>query len=100
MVLIAVECPHCHSDDVGKGGKTSTGKQRYLCRNAACSSRTFILDYDYRGRQPAVKEQIIEMALNGSGIRDTSRVLGVSTDTVLSELKKKNITSNRSIRKY
>ena len=110
MVLIAVECPHCHSDDVGKGGKTSTGKQRYLCRNVACSSRTFILDYDYRGRQPTVKEQIIviplplsaismicstvkeqiiEMALNGSGIRDTSRVLGVSTDTVLSELKKR-----------
>jgi hypothetical protein len=28
------------------------------------------------------------MALNGSGIRDTARVLGISTDTVLSELKK------------
>jgi transposase-like protein len=29
------------------------------------------------------------MALNGSGIRDTAPVLGISTNTVLSELKKK-----------
>jgi transposase-like protein len=29
------------------------------------------------------------MTLNGSGIRDTSRVLGISMNTVLSELKKR-----------
>jgi transposase-like protein len=29
------------------------------------------------------------MALSGSGIRDTARVLGISTDTVLNELKKR-----------
>jgi len=40
------------------------------------------------GRLPEIKEQIIDMALNGSGIRDTARVLGISTDTVLNELKK------------
>ena len=28
------------------------------------------------------------MALNGSGVRDTSRVLGVSTTTVIAHLKK------------
>ena len=98
MVLIAVECPHCHSDDVGKGGKTSMGKQRYLCRNEACSTRTFILNYDYRGRQPEIKAQIIDMAVNGSGIRDTARVLGISTDTVLSELKKKKAGLSRLTR--
>src|SRR5262245_6540756 len=32
---------------------------------------------------------MIDMALNGSGIRDTARVLGISTDTVLNELKKR-----------
>jgi len=36
-----------------------------------------------------VKQQIIEMALNGSGIRDTARVLKVSPPTVLTTLKKK-----------
>jgi len=38
---------------------------------------------------PGVKQQIIEMALNGSGIRDTARVLKVSPTTVLTTLKKK-----------
>jgi hypothetical protein len=36
-----------------------------------------------------VKHLIIDMSLNASGIRDTARSLHVSTDTVLSELKKK-----------
>ena len=31
---------------------------------------------------------IVEMALNGSGVRDTARVLKVSTSTVTRELKK------------
>lgn len=31
------------------------------------------------------------MALNGSGIRDTARVLGISKDTVLSELKNEGL---------
>ena len=35
------------------------------------------------------------MALNGSGIRDTSRVLGISTNTVMSELKKNNLKSSK-----
>ncbi len=38
---------------------------------------------------PEVKQTIIDMSLNASGIRDTARVLRISTDTVLSELKKK-----------
>ena len=31
------------------------------------------------------------MALNGNGIRDTARVLGISTHTVINELKKKSL---------
>jgi transposase-like protein len=33
---------------------------------------------------------MVEMALNGSGIRDTARVLGVSLTTVMTALKKKH----------
>jgi len=29
MGLIFVLCPHCHSDQVIKGGKTKAGQQRY-----------------------------------------------------------------------
>jgi transposase-like protein len=36
------------------------------------------MDYSYNGSQPKVKAQIVEMALNGSGIRDTARVLKIS----------------------
>jgi transposase-like protein len=38
---------------------------------------------------PAVKRQIVEMTLNGSGVRDIARVLQVSPNTVIGELKKK-----------
>jgi transposase-like protein len=37
---------------------------------------------------PEVKRQISDMAMNGSGIRDTARVLKVSPTTVIEELKK------------
>jgi len=74
---------------VVKRGKTSNEKQRSLCQNAAGPQQTFVLAYRHRGRLPQVKQQSIEMALNGSGIRDTARVLGISKDTVLSELKKR-----------
>jgi len=89
MVLISVCCPGCHSDQVVKCGKTDQSKQRYRCQNEECSTKTFILNYDYNGYLPEVKKKIIDMALNGSGIRDTARVLEISPTTVISELKKK-----------
>ena len=36
MVLEPVCCPHCHTTDVVKDGKSGEGKQRYRCRNADC----------------------------------------------------------------
>ena len=42
------------------------------------------------GRLPEVKRKIIEMSVNASGIRDTARVLGTSTTTVINEIKKKD----------
>lgn len=96
MAEFAVICPHCNSDHVIKGGKTTGGKQRYRCLNADCAHRSFVLDQAYAGRLPEVKKKIIEMALNGSGVRDTARVLGISTRTVINELKKKKITSSQT----
>jgi len=87
-VLIAVTCPDCHSNDVVKHGKSSQGKQRYRCRNDECLRRTFMGDYSYEGLKRTVKQKIVDMSVNGSGIRDTARVLKVSTSTVIKELKK------------
>ena len=61
---------------------------------------TFLLEYSRNGDLPEVKQKIIEMALNGSGIRDTARVLGISQNTVMSELKKKKLSSIQSIHNY
>ena len=74
-----IHCPNCDSEDVVKYGETPDGKQRFLCKNSNCSRQTFILDYSYKGHLPEVKEQIIEMTLNGSGIRDIARVLQISS---------------------
>lgn len=90
MVLIPVLCPYCDSDRIIKGGTTKAGTQRYKCLNAQCPHYSFQLDLLYKGRSPEIKEQIIDMALNGSGIRDTARVLQISPTTVINELKKKS----------
>jgi insertion element IS1 protein InsB len=89
MTCIAVCCPHCQSVQIVKRGKTTRGTQRYLCQHTACAQGSFLLDYCNRGCLPEVKHQIIDMSLNASGVRDAARVLRISTDTVLNELKKK-----------
>lgn len=99
MVLLPVHCPYCQSGRVVKRGRSESGEQRYLCQNEVCAHRSFRLDYVYKGRLPQIGHQIIEMALNGSGIRDTARVLEISTSTVLKELKKKNPLLSRSIQR-
>ena len=88
MVLEPICCPSCHQSDVVKNGKSNEGKQRYRCCNNDCPRASFILDYTYRGYRPEVKKQISDMAMNGSGIRDTARVLHISPTTVMGELKK------------
>ena len=78
MVLMPILCPHCHSDQVIKGGQIETGKQRYRCQQTTCAHRSFVLEPAYNGRLPQIKEHIIDLALNGSGIRVTARVLHVN----------------------
>jgi transposase-like protein len=91
MALITVRCPYCHSDQIIKRGKTDTDKQRYRCQNPHCPHpiNPSVLDPAYKGRLPDIKQQVIEMSLNASGIRDTTRVLKISTDTAIKELRKK-----------
>ena len=94
MVLVPIQCLHCGSTDVIRYGQTSNEKQCFLCWNNGCG-KTFIQDYSDRGRLPEIKQRIIDMAVNGSGIRDPARVLGISTDTVMSELKKRDRITSR-----
>ncbi|MGZ9056450.1 IS1 family transposase, partial [Methylomagnum sp.] len=77
-------CRYCNSPEVVRYG-TQSGHDRFRCK--ACR-RIFKTEYTYRAYEPGVKEQIRPMALNGSGVRDTSRVLGIGKGTVISDLKK------------
>jgi transposase-like protein len=54
-----------------------------------------LLQYSDKGRLPEVKQQIVDMTLNGSGVRDIVRVLRVSSATVIDVLKKKSQSSSR-----
>ena len=48
------------------------------------------MHYRHKVHEPGTRARILDLALNGSGICDTARVLRVSPQTVLSELKKKS----------
>ena len=89
MAMIAVSCPNCRGTRVVKAGTQPNGTQRYRCQNPACPRTIFQLAYVAQGRLPETQRLIVEMTLNGSGIRDTARVLRVSPVTVLSVIKKR-----------
>jgi len=89
MVLEPVLCPVCQQPEaVYRHGKATDGTQRYRC--TACR-RTFQLRYRHKIHEAGVRARITDLALNGSGIRDTARVLGISTQAVMAELKKKSM---------
>jgi transposase-like protein len=89
MAFGLVQCPQGHTTDVVQYGKQANGTQRYRCDNSDCPRTIFLLQYHDKGRLPAVKQQLVDMTLNGSGVRDIVRVLGVSSATVIDVLKKK-----------
>jgi transposase len=86
MAKIDVKCRYCiETEQVIKAGHSISKQQRYYC--GSCS-KYFQLDYINNGSKPGIKEQILEMAINGSGVRDTVRVLKVGINTVIRTLKK------------
>jgi transposase-like protein len=89
MAVAPVRCPVCRGINVNKYGRTSEQKQRYICRNKDCAGKTVLLEYPDLGRLAETKEKIIEMSLNGSGIRDIARVLKISPSTGIEELQKR-----------
>jgi transposase len=82
---IHIDCPYCQGDDLVKNGHSENGTQRYRCN--ACK-RSFQWEYTYPAWLPGTKEQIETQTLNGSGVRDISRNLGIAKNTVIAELKK------------
>jgi transposase-like protein len=99
MAVVPVQCPQCQGIHVVKYGRQANGTQRYRCNDPDCTRRIFLLRYHDTGRLPTIKQRIVDLTLNGCGVRDIVRVLGVSSATVVNTLKKRPKVSNTSIGK-
>lgn len=85
MAKVDVKCPFCEQTEcVKKHGFGKAKLQRYRCQSCC---RTFQLYYAYRACQPGMKEQIVDLAMNNAGIRDTARALHISINAVACTLK-------------
>ncbi len=86
-----VTCPAYGSNNIiMKSGRSVRDIQRYCCQQQDCSTKTFMQEYRYKAYEPGIKEKIVDMAINSSGIRDTVRVLKINKNTVIRTLKKNN----------
>jgi len=56
--------------------------QRYRCQAPSCPAKTFMLRYCYLTYEQGIKEPVL--AINGSSFRDTTRVLKIDKNTVIS----------------
>ncbi|CDG86676.1 IS1-like element transposase [Xenorhabdus bovienii] len=84
-VTIEVTCRYCdQAEPERKHGTGKAGFPRYYCKDC---QRTFQLNYRYNGHKPGMKEKIVDMAMNDSGVRNTGRVLGLGINTVMRTLK-------------
>jgi len=87
MGLIDVICRYCQGGhQIRRQGVSKSGHQRYRCEQC---ERTFQLAYSNKAYEPGIKDQILDMVVNGGGIRKTARALQVNMNTVMSTIKKK-----------
>ncbi|MDC9603964.1 IS1-like element transposase [Xenorhabdus griffiniae] len=80
---------------IRKHGTGKAGFPRYYCKDC---QKTFQLHYRYNGHKPSMKEKVIGMAMNGSGVRDTGRVLGIGINAVIRGDFKKTLTKSGNIK--
>ena len=85
MAVVEVACRYCgRTDQVSRYGKGCAGHQRYRCMNC---NKSVQLAYAYEAYKVGVEDQIVDMAMNGSGVRDTMSVLKIGINAVIRTLK-------------
>lgn len=88
---VEFQCPHCHSNNIVKSGKSSIGKQHYRCKN--CQKR-FITDYTYKAYLPGIDSKITQLTKEGLGFRSTERMLGIRFISIYSCLLSRDFVSS------
>ncbi len=76
-------CPNCHKESVKNGFQNN--KQRYKCKS--CNKR-FQLNYNYKAYNSGTNKLIKSLLKEGCGIRSISRIINISSKTVLSRMLK------------
>jgi len=79
--IAMVGCPKCRSRDCVKDGIVN-GRQRYRCKK--CVYRHTV---SYRGKDPNLKRQVLELYLEGLGFRSIGRFLKCSHVAVYNWIK-------------
>jgi len=87
MIMQILHCPHCQGTDIIRHGTTRQGSNAIAVKKPHAKGARFCWSTRTPVTPPGSNKQIIGMAMNASGIRDTARVLHVSPTTVLKELK-------------
>lgn len=77
-----MNCPKCNSKNKSKYGKTKNGRQRNLCRDCGCT-----FSVKHQGASDKVKNDALDMYLEGLGLRAIGRLLGYSHVTIMNWIK-------------
>ena len=73
-------CPACgSSENQVKNGKNPSGTQRYLCKKCR---RVYTPEAKYHGYDARIRQQAIEMYVDGTNLRRIARFLRVNHQTV------------------
>ena len=73
-----------HSDEIYRHGRSTSPHERFRYRSC---KRVFQQTYTGEALKPGIKEQIVDMAHNDPGVRDTARALKTGINTVIRALK-------------
>ena len=92
MITITIHCPHCESDAVVRNGRAPNGKQKYLCRACQRPSREEPTPHVYSDER---REEILRAYEERSSLRGLERTFGVSRNSVITWIKKKQLNLPR-----
>ena len=77
-----MNCKKCNSTCI-KNGFQLNGVQRFLCTSCKLGQQQ---SYRYNAYKPKIDQLIVNLLVNSSGIRDISRILIISKNTVISKI--------------
>ncbi len=79
-----MKCHHCNHSCIKKG-KTKLGVQKYRCTNCKKYQRA---EYENFGFKGGTEKKVVVLLKESCGIRSISRILKISTTTVLHIIKR------------